>query len=149
MSRKNQFSPVASDCIERIRDLAEQFMDRKLPMEARKRVLLELELHQLTLQEAFRYRRAHGPTLGGADSDAYFNEKLGGMMEFARMAVNPQEREGYTPEKIIEHLSHYSHRVAQLVATDWSSRSRRPVSDTALKDSSFEHREALQRLATR
>ena len=149
MSRKNQFSPVARDCIERVRDLAEQFNRRKLPMEARKRVLLELELHQSTLQEAFHYRRKHGPTLGGADSENYFNEKLGGMMEFARMAVSPQERGGYTPEKIIENLSHFSHRVAQLVAADWSSRSRRPVSDTTLKDSSFEHREALQRLATR
>lgn len=149
MPQANDFSRVATDSIARLRDIVERFSTSPLPDEASRRLLAEIRQHEETLQAAFCYRKANGPALGGADSDAYFSEKLGALVDFVRMSVDPTLRGGFTPSEISENVAHYSYLVARLVVADWASRSRRPVSDKTLKESGFEHREALLRLASR
>ncbi len=102
-----------------------------------------------TLEAAFEYRKAWGPKLGPADSGNYFREKLNGFINFTRLALVPRERGNYTAQKIIENVDHYSYLVAKLVAAEWGSRARKPVSDKTIRKSSFENRDVLQRLADR
>ncbi len=144
MQRSNAFSEVAGAAIERIRELANRFVDRRLPREAVESLSAELECHRQTLEQAFEFRKIHGPARSMADSDVYFGEKLGAMIEYARMAIDPELRGSFTGEKILEHLNHYAYLTENLVAAVWHSKT-----DQTLKESSFDNRDALKRLANR
>ncbi|RYG93175.1 hypothetical protein EU803_03475 [Loktanella sp. IMCC34160] len=149
MRKENEYSPVAQSTLERLRDLASELLNAKIAPEARDRIAAELDLHEATLNDAFAYRQKHGPELGAADSLGYFREKLCGAMSFVRMAVGIDERGGYSDEKIIDNIDHYSFLVSRLLAVNWSSRSARPKTDRVIRESSFDNREALQRLVDR
>ena len=149
MAHGNAFSAVASDALRRVRDIVDRFVGHEVPVEARERLLDELKLHETTLARAFRFRQRNGPPLGPADTEAYFSEKLAALSSFARMALTPEARGGFGSEEIVEGVSHYSYLVARLVAARWESRSRRPAADRIIRETAFEHREALARLADR
>ncbi len=144
MRRSNDFSEVAGSAIERIRDLATRFVDRRLPREAMDSLSAELECHRQTLEQAFEFRKIHGPARSGADSDVYFREKLGAMIDSAKMAIDPELRGGFTGEKILENLDHYAYLTEDLVGAVWHSKTAQ-----TLKESSFDNRDALKRLANR
>jgi hypothetical protein len=149
LSNSNAFSIVASDAVARLRELSTTFVESELPEEALSCLLEEMAALEKTLEAAFEYRKVWGPKLGQADSSAYFREKLTGFLSFVRMAIVPRERGNYTAQKIIENVDHYSYLVAELVSAEWGSRARKPVSDKAIRKSSFENRDVLQRLADR
>ena len=149
MERTSEFAPIAAAAIDRVQVLALNLLHFDLPKQAQDRALEELEFHAETLRRSFSYRKEFGPPLGSADSDAYFSEKLTGMIEFARMAICPALRGGYDSNRIAENVQHYSYLVSDLVAAPWKSRSKRPASDRILKRASSEYRDALQRLADR
>lgn len=141
----NAFSTVSSSVIARVRNIAEEFVAVNLPAEARSALLDELNQHEKSLLAAFDYRKKHGPERGGADSDVYFKENLGGMISFVRLAVDPATRGGYTPGKIVENVDHYAYLVARLLVAEWKGSSSRKV----LKGASIDNSEALKRLANR
>lgn len=116
---KSRNAAHLKDVIERVKDITASFADADLPDYARDRLSEELVLHRRTLELAFEDRREHGPEMSVADSDAYFAEKLSGMIEFAKMAVKPEIREGYDSEKIKENVDHFAYLVSGLVAADW------------------------------
>lgn len=149
MAGGNQFSPVATDSIARIRDIAKRFSDHDLPVEAIDRLLSEVSLHEVTLRKSFEFRKDHGPRLTNADTDAKFSEKLAGLTSFARMAIDKGLRVDYERSKINENIDHYSFFVAKLTCAEWHPRSRRPVSEKAIRDASVEYSDALKRLANR
>lgn len=149
MTLKNKFSPVSGDSIERIKIISFTFLNQNIPVPARDRLIKELAFHEETLRAAFDFRKENGPALSIADSDSYFSEKLSGMLSFAEMAVDPAKREAYPTKQIVENINHYSYIVAKLVAADWTSTASRPASDLAIKNSSFDNREALTRLVNR
>ena len=146
---KNAFSVLASRALQRIAQIAEDALAHDLPAEGRKRMTEELEFQKGTLETAFEFRKAHGPALGDADSASYFKEKLGSLISFAGMAVDPSSRERFGPTKISEHIFHYSYLVAKLVSADLKTSYRRPASTRAIKEASFDNRDALQRLVDR
>ncbi|AXX98336.1 hypothetical protein [Profundibacter amoris] len=150
MRQQNGYSLVAERAIERVRQIADDATRENLSVAARDRLIQELGFHRETLEQAFSFRKQHGPAMSMADSDTYFSEKLGGMISFAEMAVEPERHGGnYSKDKTLDNIGHYSYLVARLVAANWNSISRRPKSDKTLKESSFEHREAMERLVNR
>ena len=149
MKSANGFSLVAQRANERIRQIARDALGGNAVGDAKHRLLEELLFHEETLKQAFRFRKENGPSLGDADSDAYFSEKLTAEVSFVQMAIDPSQRGGYATEKIIENVDHYSYLVARLVAAKWGSRAEKPATDLAIRDSSFDNREALARLASR
>lgn len=104
--------------IERIKIITNDCIEADLPDYARDRLAGEIDFHEKTLAAGFEDRKRTGPEITAADSDAYFGEKLAGLSIFARMAVKPDEREGYGPEKIKENVDHYAYLVSGLVAAD-------------------------------
>ena len=150
MARRNGFSRVSERAIQRILQIVSDVSEEEPCESAHNRLLEEIRFHKETLKTAFEFRKSHGPELSIADSDNYFSEKLGGFISFAEMAVDPSLHGGnYSSEKIEDNVNHYSYLVAKLVAANWFSRATRPVSDMSLKESSFENRDALERLVNR
>ena len=150
MKNQNGYSLIAGRAISRVRQIVDDVMNRESAPEVKDRLLEELKFHKNTLDLAFEFRKSHGPEKSVADTDVYFREKLGSMLSFAEMAIDPNMHGGgYSKEKISDNVSHYSHSVAKLVVADWISQSMRPVSDISIKDSSFENRDALKRLVSR
>ena len=150
MKEQNGYSLVAERAIERVSQIADDATRGNLSSAAKNRLIQELDFHRETLMKAFSYRKQHGPAMSMADSDTYFSEKLGEMISFAEMAVDPGRHSGgYSKDTTIDNIRHYSYLVARLVAANWNSISRRPKSDKTLKEASFENREALARLLNR
>ena len=147
--KSNTYSPLAESAIDRVRQITNETVTSSLAPECRKRFLEELKFHGDTLKSAFEYRKLHGPERSMADSDAYFREKLGALLSFAQMAVDPALREDYSPLKIVDNVSHYSYLVAKLTATSVRSTTTRPATEKALSESSYEHHDALKRLVNR
>lgn len=116
---KSRNAAHLKDVITRIEAIANKYAEMDIPDYARSRLCDEIETHRETLEIAFEDRKQHGPALGGADSDTYFQEKLSGLTIFAKMAVDPEQREGYDPQKIKENVGHYAYLVSDLVAADW------------------------------
>lgn len=149
MKQENAFSAYCAGAIERVREITAEFIEWNGPADVASRALSELKFHEDTLRRGFKFRKRHGPELGMADSDAYFSEKVVGMMSFAAMSIDQSQRGGYSADKIVENVDHYSYLVARMVVAAWTGRSRRPATDKAIRSASFEHSDALKRLVDR
>lgn len=145
----NDYSPLAESAIDRIRLVAEETVRVNLSDEVRERFKTELAFHEDTLRYGFEFRKDKGPERSAADSDVYFREKLGDLMTYARMAVDPAIRGHYSPGKIIDNLTYSAHQVAKLLATDLRNRTSRPRTERTLNEGSYSHQDALERLVDR
>ncbi|HHB83755.1 MAG TPA: hypothetical protein ENK61_09855 [Devosia sp.] len=150
MRKQNDFSILARHAIDSVREIVAVSLDFEFSDIIQNRLLEEIRFHKETLERAFEFRKTNGPKGDIVDSDVYFREKLGSMISFAEMGVDAnQHGGGYSPDKISENVEYYSFLVAKLVVAKWESHSKRPVTDIVLKESSFDNREALQRLVNR
>ena len=150
MKSRNEYSVVSERAIKRVLEIVDDALGLELPSFVKSRWLDELKFQKATLEKAFAFRKSHGPRMSIADSDAYFSEKLGNMISFAEMAVDPElHGGGYSQQKISESVHHYSFLVSKLVVAKFQSRSSRPASDRAIKEASYDNRDALERLVNR
>jgi len=147
--RKNSYSLVASSALRRIGQIVGDARIRDIPEVGRERMLAELDFHRETLEIAFEFCKEHGPVGSNGHSSIYFREKLGSLISFARLAIDPSSRNGYGMEEICENVRQYSYVVGKLVAADLTSLSRRPASERTILEASEDNRNALQRLANK
>lgn len=104
-----------NDTLERLKTIAEKYWDEELHPKEIDGLTLEVAQHEANLRSLFEVRKQEGPSLGPADTDAYFSEKLVGVTSFVSMAYDPDERGEYSRNKATENIEHYAGLVQRLL----------------------------------
>lgn len=101
--------------VDAIVETANKYCNEDLPKEAVERLANEIDLRKEILNLAFENRRSSENPQGPADSDEYFAEKLGKLVNAAKMAIGADDREGYECPQLSENIRQFAYLVKGLV----------------------------------